>query len=339
MWIIMIKNKRVNMTQVKLESVLEKIITLTSERDSGSLELALAQTLFALLNVENLTIHTAGNINRVKHTLANAEKLPDDETISPDIIDALSQCLETAKTNNIVYNGKQFTMFPLKCSKQRPIAVILVEQTHHSHENELMILILKIYHNFLSLMTENERDTLTGLLNRKTFDLKINNIITEQQAKNTKDDAETTFLAIFDIDHFKRVNDVHGHLIGDEVLLLFATLMEKNFRDIDLLFRFGGEEFIGLFQCPDQEAMQKILNRFRQVIEAYTFPQVGTVTVSCGYTVIEEFDLSSNIIDRADIALYHAKNNGRNQVCQHEKLVALGLLAEEDVSGGEIELF
>ncbi|MFV1921546.1 MAG: GGDEF domain-containing protein [Methylotenera sp.] len=327
------------MTQVKLESVLEKIITLTSERDSGSLELALAQTLFALLNVENLTIHTAGNINRVRHALANAEKLADDEAISPNIVDALNQCLETAKTNCIVHRGKQVTMFPLKCSKQRPIAVVLVEQTHQSPKNELIIQILKIYHNFLSLMTENERDTLTGLLNRKTFDLKINNIITQQQVKTTEESAESTFLAIFDIDHFKRVNDVHGHLIGDEVLLLFASLMEKNFRDIDLLFRFGGEEFIGLFQCPDHEAMQKVLNRFRQLVETFTFPQVGTVTVSCGFTKIEDFDLSSNIIDRADNALYHAKNNGRNQVCHHEKLVALGLLAEEDVSGGEIELF
>lgn len=334
-----IKNKWVNMTQVKLESVLEKIITLTSERDSGSLELALAQTLFALLNVENLTIHTAGNINRVKHMLANDEKLPEEETISPDIVDALGLCLETAKTNCIIYQGKQVTMFPLKCSKQRPIAVVLVEQTNESHENDLVIQILKIYHNFLSLMTENERDTLTGLLNRKTFDLKINNLITEQQVKNSSGEDESTFLAIFDIDHFKKVNDVHGHLIGDEVLLLFASLMEKNFRDIDLLFRFGGEEFIGLFQCPDSKKMQNVLNRFRHVIENFTFPQVGSVTVSCGFTKVEEFDLSSNIIDRADVALYYAKNHGRNQVCEYEKLVALGLLAEEDVSGGEIELF
>lgn len=328
-----------NMTQIKLESVLEQLINLTSERDSGSLELALAQTLFALANVRNLTMHTAGNINRVKHILANAETLPEDETILPENVEALSHCLETAKITKISHQGKQVTMFPLKCSKQRPIAVVLVEQTNESHEHELIIQILKIYHNFLSLMTENERDTLTGLLNRKTFDLKINNIITEQQIKNKDGHTESTFLAIFDIDHFKRVNDVHGHLIGDEVLLLFATLMEKNFRDIDLLFRFGGEEFIGLFQCPDREKMQTVLDRFRQVIETYPFPQVGEVTVSCGFTEIEEFDLSSNIIDRADIALYHAKNHGRNQVCQHEKLVALGLLAEEDVSGGEIELF
>ncbi len=327
------------MSQVKLESVLEKLIVLTSERDSGSLELALAQALFGLSNVQNLTIHSAGNINRVKHMLSNGEKLPDGETISSDIVDALNQCLETANTKSILHQGKQFTIFPLKSSKQRPIAVVLVEQSSKTQENEIIIQILKIYHNFLSLMTENERDALTGLLNRKTFDLKINNIITEQQVKNTDDKAESTYLAIFDIDHFKRVNDTYGHLIGDEVLILFASLMEKNFRDIDLLFRFGGEEFIGLFQCPDSVKMQDTLDRFRQAVEGYTFPQIGRVTVSCGFTQIEEFDLASNILDRADIALYHAKNHGRNQVCHHESLVALGLLAEEDTSGGEIELF
>jgi diguanylate cyclase (GGDEF)-like protein len=116
-------------------------------------------------------------------------------------------------------------------------------------------------------------------------------------------------------------------------------MMDKNFRDTDLLFRFGGEEFVGVYQCPDDETMSNVLNRFRQVIEHYAFPQVGNVTVSCGFTKIDNLDLSSSIMDRADTALYHAKNNGRNQVCHHEKLVALGLLAGEDSSGGEIELF
>lgn len=329
------------MAQKKLEEVLENIVTLTSERDSNALELALAQTLFTLVGVKNMVMYSAGNINRVKHAISNAKMLPKNEEIEAGIVDSLSHCLETAKISSTQHHNKTLTLFPLLCSKQKPLAVITVEETHDSRDNNLSIQILKIYHNFIALMNDNERDTLTGLLNRKTFDLKINNIISGLQNPHHRkpDNNNPSYLAIFDIDHFKRVNDTYGHLMGDEVLLLFSHLLEKNLRDKDLLFRFGGEEFVGVFQCPSEDIMASVLNRFRQAVENNQFPQVGQVTVSCGYTRIEPDDLSSNIMDRADTALYYAKNNGRNQVCQHERLVALGLLAAEDTSGGEIELF
>jgi diguanylate cyclase (GGDEF)-like protein len=326
------------MQQKKLEEVLENIVTLTSERDSNALEITLAQTLFTLVGVKNMVMYSAGNINRAKHAISNAETLPVNEEIEVGIVDSLIQCLKTAKISNIQHQNKRLTLFPLLCSKQKPLAVISVEESQDSNNNDLSILILKIYHNFVALMNDNERDTLTGLLNRKTFDLKINNIISNLH-RHEEDSDDPAYLAIFDIDHFKRVNDTYGHLMGDEVLLLFSHLMDKSFRDKDLLFRFGGEEFVGVFQCPSDEIIESVLNRFREVIEKYQFPQVGQVTVSCGYTRIESDDLSSNIIDRADTALYHAKSNGRNQVCQYEKLVASGLLIKEDTSGGEIELF
>jgi diguanylate cyclase (GGDEF)-like protein len=329
------------MQQKNLEEVLENIVTLTSEKDSNALEIALAQTLFKLVGVKNMVMYSAGNINRAKHAISDAEKLPANEEIEAGIVDSLIQCLKTAKISTIQHQNKKLTLFPLLCSKQKPLAVISVEESQNSNNNDLSVLILKIYHNFLALMNDNERDTLTGLLNRKTFDLKINNIIADLQnlCRRKEDSDEPAYLAIFDIDHFKRVNDTYGHLMGDEVLLLFSHLMNKSFRDEDLLFRFGGEEFVGVFQCPSDEIVESVLNRFREVIEKYQFPQVGQVTVSCGYTKIESDDLSSSIIDRADTALYHAKSNGRNQVCQHEKLVASGLLTKEDTIGGEIELF
>lgn len=330
------------MPQSKLDFVLEKITSLTSERDSNALELALAQTLFTIADVKNMVMHSSGNITRVKHAILNNEELPQDEEIELETVEALGECLETAKITNIKLKDKNLTLFPLMCSKKQPLAVIVIEETANTNDHTLTIHILKIYHNFITLMNDNERDTLTGLLNRKTFDLKINGIISDLQIKQkeSKDHSEDpTFLAIFDIDHFKRVNDTHGHLMGDEVLLLFSHLMEKNFRDLDLLFRFGGEEFVGVFHCPSEEVVTNVLNRFRQTVADFDFPQVGKVTVSCGFTKVEELDLSSNIIDRADVALYHAKNNGRNQVCLHEQLVASGILTESDNSGGEIELF
>ncbi len=330
------------MPTVDLKTVLNELITLTREKDSNGLELTLAKTLFALAHIENMLMYSARNISRAKFARDNNEIIPEDEQVPEPLIDALLACLASGKTTDIQHDNKQLTLFPLMCSNTQPLAAVVLEKTDTNHHG-LAIQILEIYHNFLALMNENERDTLTGLLNRKTFDQKINGTITDlhqQQHRRKTDNSESPYLAIFDIDHFKKVNDTHGHLIGDEVLLLFSRLMDKNFRDKDLLFRFGGEEFVGIFECPSDQDMSNILNRFRQVVANYDFPQVGNVTVSGGFTKIVAHDLSSKVIDRADVALYHAKNSGRNQVYQHEKLVDLGTVSEnKNNNSGEIELF
>jgi diguanylate cyclase (GGDEF)-like protein len=105
-----------------------------------------------------------------------------------------------------------------------------------------------------------------------------------------------------------------------------------------MLFRFGGEEFVGVFECRNVDEMKMVLDRFRGKIEVFPFPQVGQVTISTGFTEISGFDVSSQIIDRADVALYYAKNHGRNQVSNYEELVEAGLLQENKIEG-DIELF
>jgi diguanylate cyclase (GGDEF)-like protein len=329
------------MHQTQLPTVLNKIISLTSERDSSALELSLEQTLLTLANVNKTVTYSAGNITRAKHSIAVNQKLVESEAIPSNIIDALFDCLEKAKPSTIpLENNKKLTLFPLVCSKQKPIAVITVEETIDASDHDLTMKVLAIYHNFISLINDNERDTLTGLLNRKTFDLKINDIIANLQSNSASQiNNDPTYLALFDLDHFKQINDTHGHLIGDEVLLLFSQQMDKSFRDKDLLFRFGGEEFVGVFQCSNDDTMMHILDRFRKTIGDFNFPQVGKVTISCGFTKIHAFDFASKIIDRADTALYHAKHHGRNQVYQHEQLVALGYLKEKETSSGDVELF
>ncbi len=336
------------MPENNLKSVLENIISLTSERDSNAIEIALAQTLFKLAAPESMTLYRASSIDNIKYANTLIGKQQDNEDIPAEILDALKECLETCKTTYTQRDEKKLTLFPLLSAKNQPIAVILIEALQDSQDHALTLMILKIYHNFVALMNENERDTLTGLLNRKTFDVKINNIISGNLTVNNLENEDIlnrranksvhSYLAIFDIDHFKRVNDTFGHLMGDEVLLLFSRVLEKSFRDQDLLFRFGGEEFVGVFQCPSDETMDAVLNRFRENIEMHSFPQVGKVTVSAGFTKIDAYDTSSNIIGRADAALYHAKKNGRNQVCQHEQLIRIGALAHTENSG-EIELF
>ena len=120
---------------------------------------------------------------------------------------------------------------------------------------------------------------------------------------------------------------------------MFARLMSDSFRYDDQLFRFGGEEFIAVLQPASQTSVNAIFGRFRQTVEAHVFSRVGHVTVSIGYSQLMPNDTPSDVIDRADEALYFAKRNGRNQSACFENLLAEGKIAPKISAKGEIELF
>lgn len=192
--------------------------------------------------------------------------------------------------------------------------------------------LLAVYQNFLQLFERVDRDALTGLYNRQAFGETINRIMHPARgARGRRKDREHVYwLGILDIDHFKNVNDRHGHLIGDEVLLLFARLMRDTFRYEDRLFRYGGEEFIVLLEGANGDSAQQVFERFRLAVETARFPQDTRITVSIGYTEISHEGLPSDVIDRADRALYVAKNSGRNQVLGYEDLLAQGRLRQAE---------
>ncbi len=207
--------------------------------------------------------------------------------------------------------------------------------------------IARIYQNFENLLDYGEKDALTELLNRKSFDTVFAKAasaqakatdVTRPERRNL-DASESYWLAVLDIDFFKRVNDNYGHLIGDEVLLLMARLMRANFRFHDQLYRFGGEEFVILMRCADQADAAGALERFRRTVEANAFPQVGTITVSMGFTALRADDTPGGAFDRADKAVYFAKENGRNQVRSYEQLVAAGALVEDAPDDQEADFF
>jgi diguanylate cyclase (GGDEF)-like protein len=195
--------------------------------------------------------------------------------------------------------------------------------------------VVSVYRNFQNLLDYSERDSLTGLLNRKTFDDQLAKML---QASNDQDlppegaerrhhsDTEKQWLAVVDVDHFKHVNDKFGHLYGDEVLILIANLLQSSFRAQDRVFRFGGEEFVVLLRSTTLSNAHKIIDRFRKNVESHVFPQVGTVTVSVGFVSISAYESPVIILGHADQALYYAKSHGRNQACHYDELVSGGLL-------------
>ena len=162
----------------------------------------------------------------------------------------------------------------------------------------------------------SSRDALTGLSNRRQFESAINREV-DRVARN----GEPALLLVLDIDHFKKVNDTHGHAAGDEVIKAVAASLQDCVRPMDTVSRIGGEEFaIILPNCPPAFG-QTVAERIRKKVEGQTVAIIGgeslSVTVSIGGAFAPQWVRSSAVLwtERADQQLYKAKAQGRNQTC------------------------
>ncbi|WP_457266016.1 diguanylate cyclase [Pseudomonas sp. P5_C3] len=155
-------------------------------------------------------------------------------------------------------------------------------------------------------------DPLTGLPNRAAWSERLDHEVTQWRQHGN-----TLLLAMLDLDHFKRINDNYGHLAGDKVLKIIASVLRKRLRGTDFIARFGGEEFVLLMPSTVPAAGLKLLEGLRASIEACPFHFKGepvTITVSIGMTAFRPGEHGDQALKRADQALYRAKNAGRNRV-------------------------
>ncbi|WP_434708887.1 diguanylate cyclase [Pseudomonas sp. R1-1] len=155
-------------------------------------------------------------------------------------------------------------------------------------------------------------DPLTGLPNRAAWSERL-----EHEIKQWQQHGNTLSLAMLDLDHFKRINDSYGHLAGDKVLKIIATVLRKRLRGSDFIARFGGEEFVLLLPATPPAVGAKLLEGLRAAIEACPFHFKGervTITLSMGLASFRAGEHSDAVLKRADQALYRAKNAGRNRV-------------------------
>jgi len=259
-------------------------------------------------------------------------RFTDDITAARIVSDepGLDDCAFNRVPTEIKLNQEMVRLvFPIS-SNSGPLRLVCMDGTIITPEERVLFMhLLTLYKNQVNLLDEKERDVLTGLLNRQTFDMRLIQI-----SRILSDRNQQAFLAELDIDHFKQVNDTYGHLFGDEVLLRFSQIMERYFRYTDFLFRFGGEEFIVLLNNTNAKGASEALERFRKAVEEYNFPSVGKVTVSTGYVDIRSNVLPTTLVDRADKALYHAKENGRNQIVYYNDI-----RPDDDDIDSDIELF
>lgn len=362
---IAIHNKANNpnrITKISMESLLKHLVELTCHRDHTLLDISVISALQELIGVHQARVLEVYKSHDVSHLRQRAwirdgkvvTSGDDSEVEQPGrpLLDypVLMRCVEqhTISVTDPQADGTYTLWVPIWqndrlvscleiCTRTR-----LTTNVHHTLDG-----ILRVYQNFQNLLDYSERDSLTGLLNRKTFDENFSRMISaathvdgepgDGQERRGHPEHKEQWLAVIDIDHFKRVNDHFGHVYGDEVLLLVANILRSSFRSQDRIFRFGGEEFVVLLRSTTLADAHHVFSRFRSNIEKYPFPQVGQITVSLGFASISQ-QTPVVILGQADQALYYGKTHGRNQVCHYEELVERGEL-ETQVSNSDVEFF
>lgn len=337
--------------QKTTDRLLQSVVTITAQRDRERLEHTLLTTFAEIMPYRRITLYqlvagAQGEEAMIVGEVAAGSAVSNSRhgTCIPvaqqlefrSVIESGKECVRPVQEENTFQS-----VYPVSSPDGIGGLLEIVSGVPADEDRRIVHALLNIYSNYLGLLLESETDTLTGLLNRRTFDRNIEKIIAERTvpdsaspARGRKNPARRKasagafhWLAIMDLDHFKKVNDQYGHLYGDEVLLLMAHSMRNVFRQQDKLFRFGGEEFVVVLDRTSLENAREALERFRKTIEAHDFPQIGRVTVSIGFACLAKAEVPSVMIGHADQALYYAKQNGRNQVCQYEELVSMGKLS------------
>jgi len=174
-----------------------------------------------------------------------------------------------------------------------------------THKLFTLTKVTEIYKRKETLEVEIKIDPLTKTYRKPYFDIQL-----EKALKYDKD----IVVVVLDIDNFKSVNDKYGHPVGDIILKEFTTLIKENLRKDDLIARWGGEEFLILFKNIDKESVIAKVEEIRKLIDEYTFTEAKHITSSFGLACANIQDTAKSILQRADEALYEAKNDGKNIV-------------------------
>ncbi len=167
----------------------------------------------------------------------------------------------------------------------------------------------ELYSVTSSLEEKATRDELTGLYNRAKFEE-----IFSYEINKAKHYNKTLSVILFDIDHFKQINDNLGHQAGDVALKELSALIANNIKTSDIFARWGGEEFIILLPDTDIDGAMQFAQKLRKLIKANNFSDIGQMTASFGVGEYEEYEDKLTLFEKVDKALYIAKNNGRDRV-------------------------
>lgn len=345
--------------------IVDNLAEITSHHDRQLLEKSLLKTLNELFPNQGLRLFRVRKqaflydisllaycVNGVIASTDTQLKLsPEAEELSA----AMMSAIEKEDVVMIDADGSQRKIIYPAFDSNGDIFALLVQKCEISPEHNdqrLVHGILKVYANYLGLIDKSQRDKLTNLYNRETLNEQITKILVSHSEElsdltSSPNDSRRRqyaikhWLGVIDIDHFKNINDQYGHLYGDEVLILVARLMTSGaIRDDDLVYRFGGEEFVVLLKAANEKDATIAFERLRLLVAEHDFPQLDKVTVSIGFVEIATQMSPSDVIGQADDALYYSKHHGRDQVnCYHRLVVDEKIKLSQQTYMDSVELF
>ncbi len=195
------------------------------------------------------------------------------------------------------------------------VAICAITLAVNMHTKELLQSISGSYNKQMLLMNEMKKDPLTGLFNRRSFEETL-----EAEIKRVEEHGEKAYIAIFDIDHFKNVNDTYGHSNGDVVIKALCKMLKEKSKEYGLAFRYGGEEFVILFNNIELPKVINVVEDIRTEFRCYYFQFMNKdgLTVSCGIAEYIKGEDAQAWFNRADNSLYKAKEAGRNRTVVSE---------------------
>ena len=327
----------------RLPGLLGKLGKMTSIRDTEVLEQSLLRTLGPLLGVLDTSLYrTDDQQNMVRVLNYHRSKVIEADGVARMVerVEEVSRLSDLpqevlALTDNIRLLGKPCTR---KIGKDLLVGYPLLggndvcgyfvfqrDREVQAAEDATIRGVLEVFSNYYALLDISLRDRLTGLFNRQALESSFDRIwrvlgrpdhFVEQSDGRRSVPGENYWLAVIDIDHFKSINDRFGHMVGDEILLLVSRLMSHTFRGSDLLYRYGGEEFVALLpNCAASDAAT-IIDGIRQSFAQLQFsgPQGNfQCSFSAGIASCEApLWRTEQLLERADQQLYRAKRAGRN---------------------------
>ena len=195
-------------------------------------------------------------------------------------------------------------------------AVLPANGSHESATIVITILVTSAFAFAFSLITSRQReqllvlatkDPLTGAGNRRALDTKLTDVVNTHRRSGT-----ISSLVLIDLDHFKRVNDLYGHAVGDQILKRVTEIINLRIRVTDSLYRIGGEEFVVVLEGADRERAARLAEQLRTLVDANELVPDHAVTISLGVAEFKDGENGNDWLHRADEALYRAKDAGRN---------------------------
>lgn len=346
-----------------LPAILKKLGSMTAIRDTYMVEQSLLRTLGPLLGVFEASFYRVDDQNKIiralhhsrneieengaKRIVERVEEVNSGHEITSELFNLFDAVRLLRKSRSKKMLGGLLSCYPIFANHElQGYFVFTRDREVSSFEDAIIHGVLEVFTNYFNLLDTSQRDQLTGLLNRYSLESNLDRLwnllatrmnSSADRSRRSINSMEKFWLGVLDVDKFKLINDTHGHVIGDEVLIMITGLLQGSFRQSDLIYRYGGEEFVVIIATKDLDDAVLAFERVRQSIEQFDFPQVGKVTISGGFSRADPTILPQEVINQADSALYAAKNAGRNRVYFYDELVEQGIL--KLVPAGTIDLF